>query len=153
LGAEPQGEVPLRAQWNGPASGPEGDSLPLLPALMPQPLENEVTPLLHAPIQTWPFLVSILRAAAEEPSAKVPPPSWGAVNLQATWAPLGRLRVVRFYQVVMVEPNTCSKGVCGAAVHCTYSMVPNPRWEQALAWERPSGGLVLGRGCFLIREL
>lgn len=47
LGAEPQGEVSFRAQQNGPASRLGADSLPFLPALMPQPLENDITPLLH----------------------------------------------------------------------------------------------------------
>lgn len=56
LAAEAQGEVSSKAQWNGPASGHEGDSLPLLPTLMPQPLENEVIPLLHPPPISGPSL-------------------------------------------------------------------------------------------------
>lgn len=95
LGAEPRGKVPPRAQQNGRASRLEEDSLPFLLSLVPQ-LENDVT-LFSTPTQMWPFLVSTLRAGAKKPSVKVPSTHfWGVVKLQATCAPLGRLRVVRF---------------------------------------------------------
>lgn len=101
----------------------------------------------------WPFLVSTLRARAEEPSAKVPPPSWGVANLQATCTPLGRLGVVRFSGLVavMFDPNTVEWLVGSHSLHLWHR--PKSQNGTGTGLGEAGWGLILGRGCFLIREL
>ena len=81
LGAEPRGEESI-AQWDGPASRLEKESLPLLPSLIPRPLKNDIVPLLYPyPDVAFPCLHP--QGQSRRAYAKVPPPSWGVAHLQA----------------------------------------------------------------------
>lgn len=64
---------PSRALYNGLASGFKQELLPHLLALLPEPLEDDVISPFSALTQMRPFLVSTLRAGAEDTSTKVHP--------------------------------------------------------------------------------
>lgn len=154
LGAETPAEVSFRVQQNGPASSHEEDSLPFLPALMLQPLENDVTPLLHPDPHPDVALVYTLRAGAEEPMQRCPPLSWGSCKPSGHLSPFKHTYSGHILRPLwdMVDPSTCCREACGQSFTASiaWSQIPNGDRH----WLGRGGvGSILGRGCFLLREL
>lgn len=105
-----------------------------------------MSPLLSTPTQMWPLLVSTLRAGAEEPMQRCPPPPW---RLQSFRPP----HSVSFPApvVVMIRPALAVERLVGShSLHLWHSPSAHGRRHW---FGRGRAGLVLGRGCFLIRGL
>lgn len=141
MGVEPRGKVSSRAQQNGPASRLEEDSLPFLSTLLPQPLENDVTPLLHPqPDVALPCLHP--QGWSRRAYTKVPPTLLEVANLQATL----QGSAPQAPGVVRIHPALAAEGLVGShSLHLWHR--PKSTWEETLVWER-QGGVDSGKRLF-----